>query len=77
MVWYQKIAKLPGASYTRAEALARIGDKDRALENLADAIKMRNDHRVTQIKVNPVLDSLRSDPRFPELLRRMNLKPGT
>ena len=71
--WYQKIAKIPGASYTRAEALVRMGDNDRALENLADAIKLRTDHRVTQIKVNPILDPLRSDPRFTELLRRMNL----
>jgi len=53
--------------------LARLGDKDRALANLAYAIKMREDHRVTQLKVNPIFDPLRSDSRFAELLLRMNL----
>ena len=57
-----------------AELFARMGDKDRALKDLAFAMKMR-DHRVSQIKVNPILDPLRSDPRFAELLRSMNLDP--
>ena len=73
-VWYQRLARLSSKpSYSLAEALTRLGDKDRALENLAYAIKMREDHRVTQLKVNPILDPLRSDPRFAELLLRMNL----
>jgi tetratricopeptide (TPR) repeat protein len=57
-----------------AELFARIGDNDRAFENLEAAIKQR-DHRMTQLKVNPILDPLRSDPRFRELLRQMNLSP--
>lgn len=56
------------------ELFARMGDKERALEDLAVAMEAR-DHRVTQLKVNPLLDLLRSDPRFAELLRRMNLEP--
>lgn len=72
-VWYQQLAKLPGANYACAEMLVRLGYKDRALANLANAIKMREDHRVTQLKVNPIFDPLRSDPRFAELLLRMNL----
>lgn len=57
-----------------AELCARVGDKEGAFASLELAIKAR-DHRVTQIKVNPLLDPLRSDPRFKELLRRMNLTP--
>ena len=72
-VWNQRLARLPGANYACAEMLARLGDNDRALANLAYAIKMREDHRVTQLKVNPIFDPLRSDSRFAELLLRMNL----
>ena len=57
-----------------AEVFARMGDNDRALEDLAYAIEAR-DHRMTQLKVNPIYDPLHSDPRFAKLLRRMNLTP--
>jgi tetratricopeptide (TPR) repeat protein len=73
-VRYRRLVKGPGRSSDRAEVFARVGDKDRALEDLAYAIRTR-DHRVTQLKVNPILDPLRSDPRFAELLRRMKLTP--
>lgn len=74
-VWYRR--KLNRREWGRgtdnADLFARMGDKDRALEDLAVAMEAR-DHRVTQIKVNPILDPLRSDSRFAELLRRMNLE---
>ncbi len=73
-VQYRRMEKYAKGGYDRAETCARIGYKDRALDNLAEAI-MQRDHRVTQMKVNPILDPLRSDPRFAELLRRMNLTP--
>ena len=73
-VRYRRKGKEPERSSDRAELFARVGDKDRALEDLAFAISER-DHRMTQLKVNPILDPLRSDPRFAELLRRMNLTP--
>jgi hypothetical protein len=57
-----------------AEIYARLGEKNKAFADLEEAFKLR-DHRLTQIKVNPRFDSLRSDPRFAELLRRMNLTP--
>lgn len=60
-------------NWDAAEISARVGDKQKALRYLAEAIKER-DHRVTQLKVNPIFDLLRSDPRFEELRRRVNLK---
>lgn len=55
-----------------AEDYARIGEIDRALEMLNRAFEKR-EHGMPQLKVNPVLDPLRSDPRFIELLKRMKL----
>jgi serine/threonine protein kinase/tetratricopeptide (TPR) repeat protein len=73
-VLYRRMVKHPEGSSDRAEVFARFGDKERALADLAYAVKTR-DHRMTQLKVNPVYDPLRSDPRFLELLRRMKLTP--
>jgi len=60
--------------YGRAELYARLGENDKAFKNLNEAFDA-HDHMMTQIKANPVFDPLRSDPRFAELMRRMNLTP--
>jgi tetratricopeptide (TPR) repeat protein len=49
-----------------------VGDKDRAFEWLAKGVEERFGH-VDELKVEPLYDSLRSDPRFTALLRKMNL----
>jgi tetratricopeptide (TPR) repeat protein len=49
-----------------------LGDKSRALDWLEKAYAQRADE-LSYLKVDPVLDPLRSDPRFQDLLRRMNL----
>ena len=56
----------------RAEMYARLSENDKALQELKGAFDAR-DHRITQLKVNLVFDPLRSDPRFTELMRHMNL----
>jgi serine/threonine protein kinase/Tfp pilus assembly protein PilF len=56
----------------RAFIYAGLGDKDRAFEWLEKGYAERS---VGAIKVNPAYDPLRSDPRFADLLRRMNLQP--
>ncbi|HKR11654.1 MAG TPA: protein kinase [Pyrinomonadaceae bacterium] len=71
---YRRVLKTSKKGYWEAELFARIGDQDRAFESLAYAMSVRS-HLMTQLKVNPLLDPLRSDPRFSELLRRMNLTP--
>jgi len=58
--------------FHKAELFARLGQNDRAIEALDAAYKTHN-HLMTQLKVNPAFDNLRSDARFAELLRRMNL----
>ena len=51
---------------------AGLGEKDEALRSLQSAIDLHSP-LVILLKVDPRLDSLRNDRRFPELLRRMNL----
>jgi hypothetical protein len=51
---------------------ARLGEKDKALEWLEKAYQ-EGAHNMVFISVDPALDSLRSDPRFQDLLHRMNL----
>jgi len=46
------------------------------MEWLEKAYRNR-DHDMSFCKVWPHLDPLRSDPRFQDLLRRMNLPPDT
>jgi len=59
-------------------ALIYVGlDKDKAFEWLEKGYEERLvvGDATNDIKVDPVYDPLRSDPRFTDLLRRMNLQP--
>jgi tetratricopeptide (TPR) repeat protein len=51
---------------------AALGDKDRAFDWLERAYEERADY-MSYLKVDPTFDSLRSDPRFQELQRRVGL----
>jgi hypothetical protein len=51
-----------------------IGDKERALSALENAVALRS-ASVTGLKVDPLYDDLRSDPRFTVLLKRVHLGP--
>jgi len=61
-------------SYAVAIVYAGLGEKERAFEWLERAYKA-HDIDMTFLKVDPALDPLRSDPRFQDLLRRMNFPP--
>ena len=55
-----------------AELYAGQGEKEQAFHWLEKAYRQR-DYDVLAIKVNPALDSLHSDPRFGDLVRRLGL----
>lgn len=61
-------------TWAMASVYVGLGDKDRAFEWLQEAVEERAAY-VPYLKVDPLFDPLRSDPRFTDLLRRMNLAP--
>jgi len=56
----------------RARIYAQLGEKDQAFEQLEKAYEERI-FTLTNLNVWPPWDPLRDDPRFHDLLRRMNL----
>jgi len=54
---------------------AALDEKDRAFEWLEKAYEARQGGNFTGLRNSPKLDNLRDDPRFHDLLRRMNLEP--
>ncbi len=57
-----------------ARIYAHLGEKDQAFEQLEKAYEEHNVD-LTSIRTHPAYDPLRDDPRFQDLLRRMNLMP--
>jgi eukaryotic-like serine/threonine-protein kinase len=80
---YKILDQLSGLSkhkYIQPRLIARIyaglGDKDNAFAYLEKSYEDRSiETGFSTIKVDPTFDSLRSDPRFADLVRRMNLQP--
>ena len=66
-----KRSQLP--PYAMATLYASLGEKDRAFEWLEKVYQERN-YYVVFLNVDPVLDGLRDDPRFSDLLRRTGLE---
>ena len=60
--------------YNFAIIYTGLGDKDRAFEWL-DKAYQEHAQPLEHVKSRPLFDSLRSNPRFTDLLRRMNLAP--
>ena len=58
------------SSQGQAAFYAALGEKDKAFAILNDLFETR-DATLSGIKVNPLLDPLRDDPRFPELLKKV------
>ena len=74
------LAKLEQFSGSRPDRVGTLliaysgtGQEERALGLLQKAYS-EHSNAVTQIKVNPIFDPIRSDPRFQDLLRRVGLE---
>jgi TolB-like protein/Tfp pilus assembly protein PilF len=61
-------------SFSFAVIYGGLGDKDKAFKSLDKAFEERN-IVLAYAKLEPSYDPLRSDPRFQDLLRRMNFPP--
>ncbi|HEY3744419.1 MAG TPA: hypothetical protein VGL53_31465 [Bryobacteraceae bacterium] len=59
------------SKYALASVYAALGDKNRALDALEQALSERS-FFLDFIKSDPEMDSLRPEPRFQEVVRRMN-----
>ncbi len=59
-------------SYHLALIYSALGDKDKALTELENAF-IEHDYLLPRIKVEPFLDPLRDEPRYKEIVKRMNL----
>ena len=71
----QRLAKQRYVSpYNFAIIYTGLGDKDRAFEWLTKCVEQRT-LIIFHLKSRPLFDPLRSDPRYADLLRRMNLEP--
>jgi len=55
---------------------ARLGNREEAFAWLDRAYRERSSFGFMTLKVEPQLDSLRADPRFADLLRRLGLPGG-
>jgi hypothetical protein len=71
--YYQAVLKLPAHGYGLDLAVAKsmLGKKDDAFQSLNTALT-EDTVVITWIR-RPEFDSLRSDPRYAALMRRMNL----
>ena len=72
MIELSKQVYVPASSF--AWVYMGLGEKDKAFESLQKSYDERS-IGMRAIKVDPMYDPLRSDPRFTDLLRRMNLPP--
>jgi hypothetical protein len=64
------------AAYALAPLHVGLGDNDNAIEALWRDYEERGSHEMLWLKVSPEFDSLRSDPRFIALLRKIGVEPG-
>ena len=62
------------SSFNAATFYVALGEKDKAFAELAKSYQNR-EPSMRSLKVDPLLDPLRDDPRFTNLMRHMGLQP--
>jgi hypothetical protein len=68
-------AKTKNISPLRSASIyVRAGQKDMAFAYLERAYEI-SDPSIVQLKIEPVYDSLRDDPRYTDLIRKIGLQP--
>ena len=75
----QRLQQSPGQSdsddvYLLAKIYSHLGENDQAFERLERLYEAQGIY-IMQLKVDPAFDTLRSDPRYTDLLRRLGLPP--
>lgn len=68
----EKSKKDNEAAFRLAQAYAELGNKDRAITLLQQCLRAHDD-RMVWIKTEPRFESLRSDPRYLQMLRELRL----
>ncbi|MFL6260085.1 MAG: winged helix-turn-helix domain-containing protein [Thermoanaerobaculia bacterium] len=78
--WQYKKARFAKLGAVRPWSLVlpaiELGERERALDLLFQQCRERSDSMMAYLRVDPLYDSLRSDPRFQELLRCANQADG-
>ncbi len=71
--WVNRLETVGGNNFDVAAYNAQLGNRDRAFEYLEKVYQLR-EYSMTYIQVDPRLDGLRADPRFAELVWRVESK---
>lgn len=72
----EELKRFPGRNqpfYALGQVYVALGDKDRAIQLIAKDYDVHSNH-MDWLKVDPTLDPLRQDPRFKQLMRKMNFE---
>jgi len=71
--YVQRLDTVGGNNFDCAAYNAQIGNKDKAFEFL-EKLYHRREYSITYIQVDPRFDNLRDDPRYVELVGRVESK---
>ena len=69
----KRLDTLGGTNFDGAVYNTQIGNKDAAFEYL-EKLYQRREYSINYVQVDPRLDGLRNDPRFNELVKRVEKK---